>query len=453
MRIVSLLASATEIVCALDAGEMLVGRSHECDNPGWVRRLPSCSEPAFDISVSSGEIDAEVRRRLRAGEPLYVLHQDLIRDLAPDLVITQSHCEVCAVTPSDLERNGGCGLAADQLALTAFSVEGVFEGVQAVANRLGLTERGRALVERERVRLKAVTEQTAHFRRPTVVMIEWTDPVFAMGNWSPELVEIANGELAAGRKGEYSTAIPAEQLRATDPEYLIVAPCGFNLERALQDLPVLERHPWWRELQAVRRGNLVFADGNLFFNRSGMTVSQTAEIIAEILHGITFGSPNEGIHWRGCNRRRRPIRETHGDASLRKVLLSWSSGKDSACALRLLRERADLQVVALVTTFNTVANRVAMHAVRRVLVESQAERTNLPLWAVELPFPCSNAEYEDRMRVVCQRALAEGITAVAFGDLFLQDIRDYRERQLQGTGLEPLFPVVERPYWRRWLAK
>jgi len=134
-----------------------------------------------------------------------------------------------------------------------------------------------------------------------------------------------------------------------------------------------------------------------------------------------------------------------GDSGLKKVLLSWSSGKDSAWTLQLLRGRVDLQVTALLTTFNAEANRVAMHAVRRVLVESQAERTNLPLWAVELPWPCSNSDYEDRMRVVCQRAVAEGITVMAFGDLFLQDIREYRVRQLQGTGLAPLFPLWQIP--------
>lgn len=277
---------------------MLVGRSHECDNPSWVRDLPACSEPAFDVSVSSNEIDAEVRRRLRAAEPLYIIHSDLIRALAPDLVITQTHCEVCAITPGDVARSGACGLTADQLALSASSLEGIFEGIEQVAERLSLAERGRALVERERRRLRAVSEQTARFRRPTVVMLEWTDPVFAMGNWGPELVEIANGELLLGKRGEYSAAIPAEQLRAADPEYLIVAPCGFNLERALLDLAVLERHPWWRELQAVRNGNLVFADGNLFFNRSGMTISQTAEIIAEILHGVAFGKRTEEMYWR-----------------------------------------------------------------------------------------------------------------------------------------------------------
>ena len=128
-----------------------------------------------------------------------------------------------------------------------------------------------------------------------------------------------------------------------------------------------------------------------------------------------------------------------------KVALSWSSGKDSAWTLHLLRQQPDIQVAALITTFNTEADRVAMHAVRRALVEAQAERTGIPLWAVELPWPCSNLEYENRMRAVCQRATAEGITAVAFGDLFLQDVRDYRIRQLQGSGLEPLFPVWQIP--------
>jgi uncharacterized protein (TIGR00290 family) len=130
---------------------------------------------------------------------------------------------------------------------------------------------------------------------------------------------------------------------------------------------------------------------------------------------------------------------------MKKVLLSWSSGKDSVWALHVLRQQPEIEVVALLTSFNSAADRVAMHAVRRALVDAQAARTGIPQWSVDLPWPCSNAEYEERMRGVCQRAIAEGITAVAFGDLFLQDIRGYRERQLQGTGLEPLFPVWEIP--------
>jgi iron complex transport system substrate-binding protein len=298
VRIVSLLASATEIVCALGAGEMLVGRSHECDNPEWVRRLPPCSAPAFDVSVSSHEIDAEVRRRFRSGEPLYHINGELIRELRADLLITQSHCEVCAVTPSDVERSGACATAVRQVALSASSLGEIFQGILRISQELGLGERGEVLVRRERERLDTVKEKTQRFRRPTVVMLEWTDPLFSMGNWGPELVEIANGDLLLGEKGKYSAAIPTEQLREADPEYLIVAPCGFNLERSLQEQAVLERYPWWPELQAVRQGNVAFADGNLLFNRSGMTVSQTAEVIAEILHGVSFGRRTEGVCWR-----------------------------------------------------------------------------------------------------------------------------------------------------------
>jgi iron complex transport system substrate-binding protein len=297
MRIVSLLASGTEIVCALGEGGNLVGRSHECDNPEWVRSLPRCSEPTFDISVSSREIDAEVNRRIRSGEPLYRVNTDLIHELAPGLVITQAHCEVCAVTPADVGRSGCETPAASVLALTAGSLEGIFNDILRVAEALGKENDGRVLVSREERRLEAVREAVKGRTRPRVVMLEWMDPMFAMGNWGPELVEIANGNLLLGKKGEHSRAISFDQLRAADPEIIIVAPCGFSLERTLKERRVLEEQPGWNSLNAVQAGKVAFADGNLFFNRSGMTISQTAEIMAEILHGITFGDPRRGTHW------------------------------------------------------------------------------------------------------------------------------------------------------------
>jgi iron complex transport system substrate-binding protein len=274
---------------------MLVGRSHECDYPAWVRQLPECSEPTFDVTVPSGAIDAEVRRKIAAGEDLYRVHGDRIRELKPDLVIAQAHCEVCAVTPSDLERSGAC---LPSLSLSAASVEGIFESIAQVAARLGVPVIAQQVVNRERLHLSAVRAKTAKLRRPTIVMLEWTDPLFAMGNWGPELVEFAGGELLIGKPGEYSKSIPAEQLIAADPEFLIVAPCGFNLDRATREQTVLERNAWWHGLQAVRAAKVAFADGNRFFNRSGMAISQTAEIIAEILHGVTFGPPARGSHWR-----------------------------------------------------------------------------------------------------------------------------------------------------------
>ncbi len=289
MRVVSLLASGTEIVCALGAGESLVGRSHECDNPAWVRSLPPCSEPAFDVTISSREIDREVNRRIRCGEPLYRVLMDRIRDLAPDLVITQTHCEVCAVTPRDLSRN-----QARIVALSASTLDDIFEGVMQVARAMDLTERGRALVEKERARLEAVRRRTSGRPRPSVVVLEWTDPIFVMGNWGPELVRIANGEPVLGNDRLYSSAIPADQLREADPEFLIVAPCGFDLERSWRERTVLELLPWWHELKAVQEGKVAFADGNRWFNRSGMTVVETAEVLADILHG----GPAESVYWR-----------------------------------------------------------------------------------------------------------------------------------------------------------
>ncbi|HVY94972.1 MAG TPA: ABC transporter substrate-binding protein [Bryobacteraceae bacterium] len=295
MRIVSLLASATEIVCALGAGEMLVGRSHECDNPDWVRALPPCSEPAFDVTGSSASIDAEVRRRIAAGEELYRIDAERIAELQPDLIIAQTHCDVCAVTPEGVEKAGS---AAPVLRLSAFTVQDIFESIGQVAARLGLSDRSAQVIQAERGRLNAVQQKTSGLRRPSVAMIEWTDPLFAMGNWGPELVETAGGDLKIGKKGAYSTTLQPEILTAANPEFLIIAPCGFPLARAMEERPILGKNPWWRGLRAVREGKVAFADGNRFFNRSGMTIAHTAEIIAEILHGVTFGEPAQGVYYR-----------------------------------------------------------------------------------------------------------------------------------------------------------
>jgi iron complex transport system substrate-binding protein len=295
LRIVSLLASATEIVCALGADEMLVGRSHECDNPDWVRALPPCSEPAFDVTGSSASIDAEVRRRIAAGEELYRIDGEKIEALQPDLIIAQTHCDVCAVTPEGVEKAGG---TAPVLRLSAFTVQDIFESIGQVAARLGLSDRGAQVVQAERGRLNAVRQKTTGFRRPSVAMLEWTDPLFAMGNWGPELLETAGGNLKIGEKGAYSTTLQPEILTAADPEFLIIAPCGFTLARAMEERAILAKNSWWRGLRAVREGKVAFADGNRFFNRSGMTITHTAEIIAEILHGVTFGEPAKGVYYR-----------------------------------------------------------------------------------------------------------------------------------------------------------
>lgn len=285
MRIVSLLASGTEIVCGLGAGDALVGRSHECDNPDWVKRLPCCTQPAFDIEMSSGQIDAEVRRRLRAGEPLYHVDAELIQRLKPDLLISQEHCHVCAVTPDDIARTGCGALASQVVALSAGTVAGIYDGIRRIGAAMNLERAAAELITNMQRRMEAVSAAVREKRPPTVVMLEWTDPIFAMGNWGPELVQAANGKLVLGENGEMSRAISWEAVREADPEYLVVAPCGYGLERSMRETAVLEALPGWFELCAVAAGKVAFGDGNKFFNRSGTTIVETVEIIAEILHG------------------------------------------------------------------------------------------------------------------------------------------------------------------------
>jgi iron complex transport system substrate-binding protein len=298
MRIVSLLASGTEIVCGLGADKFLVGRSHECDNPEWVRKLPVCTEPAFDVEVSSGEIDAEVRRRLKTGEPLYHIDAALIQRLEPDLLITQAHCEVCAVTPGDMARTGCAAFAPQVVALSAGTVRGIFDGILAVGKAIERRAAALALVEEMERRIAAIHENVRCNPAPSAVMLEWTDPIFSMGNWGPELVEAANGKLLLGEKGQHSRAIAWERVGEADPEFLIIAPCGYGLEKSMREAAILEALPGWFELRAVRDGKVAFADGNKFFNRSGTTIVETVEIIAEILHGWHRGKSWEGTAWR-----------------------------------------------------------------------------------------------------------------------------------------------------------
>jgi iron complex transport system substrate-binding protein len=313
MRIVSLLASGTEIVVGLGAGDSLVGRSHECDNPPWVRGLPACTQPAFDIEMSSRQIDAEVRRRLRAGEPLYYVDSKLINSLKPDLVIAQEHCEVCAVTPADVER-AGCVVAGQVMALGAGNVRGIHDGILSIGRALGREQEAANLVGMMKARISAVHGAVKNLRAPTVVALEWTDPAFAMGNWGPELVEAANGRLLFGKTGEYSGAIDWQQVCDADPEWLIIAPCGFDLERTTREAPMLEALPGWFNLKAVRHDQAVLADGNRYFNRSGTTIVQTVEILAEILHGYPAG--RQGKAWLRHSRLgdRELIRQRHAQA-------------------------------------------------------------------------------------------------------------------------------------------
>jgi iron complex transport system substrate-binding protein len=298
-RIVSMLASGTELLCALGLGEKLVGRSHECDYPPWVRRLPEVSRPTFSIDGSSREIDELVRARLRAGEPLYEVDEALLLDLAPDLLVTQTHCEVCAVSPADLVHHQPAKLTRRPVvALSGGTIAAILEGFAEVAQAVGRREEGVRLVDQLRARLDSVRRRVAGLPRPKVVCLEWIDPPFAMGNWGPELVAIAGGENLLGSPGEHSTTTPWQAVLDADPDVLIVTPCGFSLARAEREMHVIAAQPGYSQLSAARAGRVFVADGNLYFNRSSPSLFETPEILAEMLHPDAFEPLHEGTAWR-----------------------------------------------------------------------------------------------------------------------------------------------------------
>jgi iron complex transport system substrate-binding protein len=299
MRIISLLPSATEIVCALGGADQLVGRSHECDFPPWVERLPVCSEPNFTPG-SSRAIDDHVQAMLRQALSIYHLHDDVIRDLRPDVIITQSQCEVCAVSQRDVERATCAWLDADAaiVSLEPNGLDDVFADVARVGAALGAPARAHDLIAALRRRMGAVADRARDLpARPTVACLEWLDPLIVSGNWMPDLVRMAGGVNLFSQADFKSPRVTWDDLRAQDPEVIVLLPCGFGIERGRQDLPLLRALPGWEALRAVRSGRVYLSDGHQYFNRPGPRLVESLEMLAEMLHPETFHFGHEGSGW------------------------------------------------------------------------------------------------------------------------------------------------------------
>lgn len=300
LRIVSLLASATEIVCALGWENQLVGRSHECDYPPSVTRLPICSEPRFQTDGKSDEVDQRVKSLLAGALSIYRVNVDKLKELRPNVILTQSQCEVCAVSLRDVEE-ALCGWlrAPPQLvSLEPHALADVWADIRRVARALGDPERGAELVRRLRRRMSAITEKAYALReRPTVACIEWIEPLMAAGNWMPELVQMAGGLNLFGAAGKHSPWMTWEQLFEKDPDAIVVLPCGFDLGRTRQEMLALTQRPDWAKLQAVGNRRVYLTDGNQFFNRPGPRLVESLEILAEILCPAVFGFGHEGTGW------------------------------------------------------------------------------------------------------------------------------------------------------------
>lgn len=298
-RIVSLIASATEIVCALGFESELVGRSHECDYPPSVARLPACSTSKVEVGASSAAIDKQVRAIVAEGLSVYRVDPELLDRLAPSIIITQTQCEVCAVSLKDVEA-AVCQLVHSRPAIVSLepmSLRDVWADIRTVASSLGDPVRGDALVRRLEDRLDALRVRTqAMAGRTSIACIEWIDPLMTAGNWVPELVVRAGGVNLFGEAGKHSDYLSINQLVDADPDVIAIMPCGFGIERACREMAPLVTHPAWEQLSAVRNGQVVITDGNQYFNRPGPRVVESAEILAECLYQdrVDFGHRGQG---------------------------------------------------------------------------------------------------------------------------------------------------------------
>jgi iron complex transport system substrate-binding protein len=304
-RIASLLPSATEIVAALGAANELVARSHECDFPVGVDALPVLTEARLDAAGSSADIHARMEDALRDALSVYRVDAEGLADLTPDVIVTQAQCEVCAVSEDDVRAAlaqwgaGAKGSGAQLVSLTAADLSGVYDDIARVARALGREARGTTLVTEMRNRLDAIGCQAVEAGwKPRMMLIEWMEPLMAGGNWMPELINLAGGEGLFAQAGAHSPWVEWDDIAAADPEAILIAPCGFELERVAGEMPVLANLPGWNDLKAVRSGRVAIADGNAFFNRPGPRLVESTEIIAEFLHPDIFDFGHGGTHWR-----------------------------------------------------------------------------------------------------------------------------------------------------------
>ncbi len=285
-RVVSLIASATEIVHALGAGAAHVARSHECDWPPSVLGLPALTRPKFKVEGSSRAIDRAVRALVEQGLAVYEVDAEALQALSPDVILTQDQCEVCAVSLADVERAvcAWVGSAPRIVSLRPHTMVDVYTDIGRVAAALNRPAAGAALIGDMQRRIAAVAAKVAGEPRPRVAFIEWVDPPMSGGHWMPELIEAAGGINLFGAAGANSPWISWEEVAAADPDVILVAPCGYDIATTAREMDVLADNAIWNGLRAVRGGRVFLADGNAFFNRPGPRLAESAEIIAEILH-------------------------------------------------------------------------------------------------------------------------------------------------------------------------
>ena len=298
-RVLSLLSSTTEIIYALGCGDRLVGRSHECDYPEEVSELPICTIPKFNVDGTSREVDDEVKSLVQSALSIYYINEKLLKELKPDIIFTQSQCEVCAVSVSDVENalKNITGLSSRVISVEPNSVEDIFNDILTIAEILNVRKKGKELVELIKAKIDSTEKIVYQKSSPSVAAIEWIDPLMAAGNWVPQLIRVAGGKNLFGEAGKHSPWMKYNDLVEQDPEIIIVMPCGYEIKKSLIEIKTLESKKGWGSLKAVRNRNVYIADGNQFFNRPGPRIIESLEILLEIIHSDFSESKHIDSGW------------------------------------------------------------------------------------------------------------------------------------------------------------
>lgn len=297
-RIASLLPSATEILFSIGVGDRVVAVSHECDDPPEVIEKPKATFCNIDDSLTSRMIDTAVRESLQSGRPLYGIDVPLLKTLQCDLIVTQSQCDVCAVSYDDVLTAAaqlGGSLSVPIVTLNPQSLRDIFQDIISIGVACGEEQVARSYATKLRRRVEAVADQLrplTEAERPRTVLIEWLDPLMLSGNWMPEVLALAGGRCPLLKVGDPSAYIRWEQIVAFDPEVVIISPCGFDLPRTCLEAKELTALPGWSSLTAVRNNRVFAVDGNAYFNRSGPRIVESLEILAHLLHPETHQRRN-----------------------------------------------------------------------------------------------------------------------------------------------------------------
>ncbi len=303
-RIVSLLPAATEIVCALGQAHRLAGISHQCDYPESVMQLPVLTRTRPMGGSTNAAINDGVRDIVERGLALYLVDADRLREIDPAIIITQTQCHLCAVSPDDLvgALSAWTGATPDVVSLEAMTLEAIYEDVREISVALGCEADGSDLIARMRQRM-----DRTHWRaracdvRPRVGVLEWLSPLMAGGNWMPELLRLAGCEPVWGEAGAHSPWLTEEQLLIGDPDILLVIPCGYGIAEARAELAAVSGLGCWPELTAVRLQNVFICDGNAHFNRPGPRITESLEIVFDIAHGSGTENARSGHGWERVN--------------------------------------------------------------------------------------------------------------------------------------------------------